>query len=97
MVFFASWVVGIVDGLVFRRYLRQAHPEIADELFPGILHGSISQQFRTQKWMKNRRYEEAGDPDLTLKADRHQLLSGVAFKVMIGTMVTLFAYGFFNR
>jgi hypothetical protein len=95
LVFFASWLIGVIDGLRFSRYIRRAHPSIAEEHFPGILEGSIAQQGRTAKWMKSRGYSEVGDEELTRRADRHSKISGVAFRIMICAMVILFVAGFF--
>jgi len=95
LIFFVSWLIGVVDGLRFSRYIKRAHPRIAAEHFPGILEGSIAQQRRTQKWMKSRGYSEVGDEELTHRADRHSKISGVAFRIMIFSMVILFVAGFF--
>ena len=86
---FASWLVGVVDSIRFSNYIRRAHPRIAEEYFPGILKGSITQQRRTAKWMKSRGYAEVGDEELTRTADRHSKISGIASKIMISAMVLL--------
>jgi hypothetical protein len=89
LVVLASWLVGVVDTIRFSRYIRRAHPQIAEEHFPGILEGSIAQQRRTAKWMKSRGYAEVGDEELTRRADRHSKISGIASRIMISALVIL--------
>ena len=96
LIVFAAWLVGVVDTLLFSRYIRRSHPRIADEHFPGILKGSITQQRRTAKWMKSRGYAEVGDEELTRTADRHSKISGIASKIMISAMVILVVVMFFG-
>ena len=95
LIFFVSWLIGVVASLRFSHYVRRTHPSIAKEHFPGILHGSIAQQLRTQKWMKSRGYSEAGDAEFTHRADRHSKISGFAFKTMICAMVILVVLSIF--
>jgi hypothetical protein len=45
--------------------------------------------------MKSRGYAEVGDEELTHRADRHSMISGIAFKTMICALVVLVALGFF--
>jgi hypothetical protein len=89
LIFFVSWLIGVVGSLRFSQYVRRTHPSIAKEHFPGILHGSIAQQLRTQRWMKTRGYSKVGDEELTHRADRHSKISGVVSKTMMCAMVVL--------
>lgn len=95
LIIFTSWLIGVIDTLRFSRYIRRAHPQIAEEYFPGILKGSITQQRRTAKWMKSRGYTEVGDEELTHRADLHAKISSTASRIMISAMVLLVIVMFF--
>jgi len=82
-IYFLSWCVGCVEILMFRRYLRRAHPELAAIHCPGLLRGSIHQQLKTMNWVWKRQYADTGDASLIRRADLHRKL----ILIVIGLMV----------
>jgi len=89
IVYFMSWLTGVIEGVLFNSFMRKSFPTIADEHFPGLLKTSIFQQRETRTWLKNRKYVDQGSVGLTKRADLHRMIRGFAFWVMIGSFLAL--------
>lgn len=92
-IYFLSWGTGYVEGILFKRYLRSDHPEIADVHYPGLLRGSIYQQLKTMAWLWKRQYLDIGDAELTQRADIHRRINCVALGLMLVSILGLLIGG----
>lgn len=88
-IYFLSWGTGCVEGILFKRYLRRNHPEIADVHYPGLLRGSIYQQLRTTAWLWKRQYIDLDDSDLIQRADIHRRINMVVLGLMLISIIGL--------
>ena len=89
IVYFMSWLTGVIERLLFGSFIRESFPSMADEHFPGLLKTSILQQQQTRVWLENRKYADQGNSGLTKRADLHRKVRGVSFWEMISAFVAL--------
>lgn len=84
VLYFAAWVVGGVEGILFRRFLRREHPDLSEVHAAGLLRSSILDQFRSLGWILRRRYREVQRPNLTRRGDLHLrfLVASIAIIVL---------------
>jgi hypothetical protein len=92
-IYFLSWGTGCVEGILFKRYLRRNHPEIADVHYPGLLRGSIYQQLKTIAWLWKREYVDVGDAGLIQRANIHRRINLVALGLMLISIIGLLIGG----
>jgi hypothetical protein len=88
-IFFLSWAIGCIENIIFGRYLRKNHPEVAVVHAPGILKSSSHQQFKTIVWLWKRQYVDVGDEGLIQRADFHRRTSLIAVGLMVPSMIGL--------
>jgi hypothetical protein len=89
IIYFLSWLTGVIEGFLFRRYIRKSFPSIAEEYFPGMLQTSISKQWKAIFWLKRRGYTEYGNSELNQRADFHRKTTCIVLGAMIVTLSTL--------
>ncbi len=92
-IYFLSWGAGFLEGILFRRYLRRNHPNIADIHYPGLLRGSIYQQLKTISWLWKRKYVEVADEGLIQRADIHRRINLVTIGLMLISIIGLLIGG----
>jgi hypothetical protein len=92
-IYFLSWGTGCVEGIMFKRYLRKNHPQLADVHYPGLLRGSIYQQLKTIAWLWKREYVAVGDTGLIRRADIHRSINLVAVGLMLMSIIGLLIGG----
>lgn len=88
-IYFMSWLTGVIEGFLFRRYIRKSFPSIAEEYFPGMLQTSISKQWKAILWLKRRGYTEYGNSELNQRADFHRKTTSIVLGAMVVTLATL--------
>jgi hypothetical protein len=73
------WFCGAANELIFRRYFRKKHPEIAREVFPTILNKSIGSDLRGWRYVWKRGYATIPDPEFVKRCDTHRLIGRICF------------------
>jgi hypothetical protein len=93
VVYLLAWAVGAVEGILFGRFLRREHPEIAKIHAPGFLRGNLSSGFRSTGWILSRRYRTEDLATLNHRGDLHRRFLLGSLSVMLLTVVGMFIVG----
>jgi len=90
-VYLTTWIVGVVNGYVMRRYFVSRYPATAKQVFPDLLKKSISSDFNSFRYILARVYTGIEDPAFVKRMDFHRLISLITVGlIMLGMIFGVF-------
>ncbi len=92
IIYFFSWVIALVEQILFQRFIKNNYPILCAEYFPSFFKRSTFTTFKRMGWILKKRYLAEGDADLTSRANLHRKTMGLFMLLMFTIMGSFVAF-----